>query len=216
MSLARKVVVLMGGGGQPTVVTLKPAEAAAIDTYTNEAAATTNYATAASFLVQATAGSRKLSLLKFDLAASIPAGSEIVSAKLRFYSNGNQTSNRTVNIHPILVANAAWTEAGATWNTLDGTNPWAGDTAGNGGTDAGCSVSGTDYAATAIGQLFFPANSGAGYKMETALDKTAVQAWLDGANYGMALAVVAGVLEMMSSVANEGGRPELDVSYFPT
>jgi len=206
--------VLTGGGGQPTVVTLKPAEAAAIDTYLAEDAPTTNYATNSQLYNRVGVGVDHTVMIKFDLS-SIPAGSTIVSATLNLWSAGNQTANRTMGVYPILAANSAWTEDGATWNTLDGTNPWAGDTAGDGGEDAGCSVAGTDYGSTAIGSLFYPANAGANYKFSTSLTVAAVQAWLDGDNYGFRLGL-SNLTIHSSSVVNAIYCPELAVSYFPT
>ena len=107
-----------------------------------------------------TASDRRISLIKFDLS-SIPDGATIDSATIYFYESyhfGAQAYTGT--LYRIKAANSGWAEgtknaaaaaAGEScWHALasDGasgiTTAWAGDTGSNGGTDAGCSVSGTD------------------------------------------------------------------------
>lgn len=133
-------------------LTLQP-DAAGIDTHVYEASADSNYAAWDAFEIRQFGTSRAFALLKFDMGG-IPAGSIINGATLYLYGSGGSYDD-TLTLYRILAADSAWTEA-ATWNYADGASVrWAGDAAGNGGTDAGCSVSGTDYSGTAIGAAAF-------------------------------------------------------------
>lgn len=122
-----------------------------IDTFVAEGAATTNYGTTTTLRIHNAAGAtRRRGLVKFDLS-TIPAGASLTSGMFSLWQTAGYGSGYTVSAYRILSANSGWTEAGATWNTRDGSNAWAGDSGADGGTDAGCSQSGTDYNATAIG-----------------------------------------------------------------
>lgn len=118
----------------------------ACETFITSNAPTNNYGTAGYFTVAEVYNA----LLKFDLS-DIDSGATCESATLYTYEASSQPNARTISVYEIASANQGWTETGATWNTRDGSNYWAGDTGSDGGADAGCSVSGTDYAATALG-----------------------------------------------------------------
>jgi hypothetical protein len=111
-------------------------------------------------------GTRKC-LLEFAIESTIPAGSTIDDADLGLYVY-NVDSPGTILLRNILSGNAGWTEAGATWNTVDGTNAWAGS--------AGCSTEGTDYSASALGS-YTVTGTGA---ISIALATAQVAAWLSG------------------------------------
>ena len=137
-----------------TILTLQPDASAGIDTYVAENVPDGNYGGLASLAVGAFMGIRTFSLVRFDLS-SIPQGSTINSAILYLYGSGNG-NNTHFYINRILPANSAWTEGGATWNyAVASTTRWAGDADNNGGTDAGCSVAGTDYASTLLGTMAY-------------------------------------------------------------
>jgi hypothetical protein len=112
-----------------TTLTLQPAAAAGIDTYTQQGNPNTNYGSNATIEIRGWEGVRSNGLIKFDLAG-IPAGAEIISATLSLFGQGGG-SDGTLNIFRILAANPGWTEGGATWNYANSANEtrWAGDAA---------------------------------------------------------------------------------------
>lgn len=89
-------------------------------------------------------------LIQWDISA-IPAGSTIDAFEIDLYRSGNAGTD-DVEWYRFLAADDAWTEGGATWNTLDGVNPWAG------GTGPGDNL-GVDISATS----FYVANNAAGW-----------------------------------------------------
>jgi hypothetical protein len=124
----------------------------------------------------------------------------------------DSTSQVTVTVYPISAANSGW-DAVATWNTADGSTPWAGDAAGDGGADAGCSVAGTDYG-VAIGSFVVGASDPAGTVYSVTLDPTALTA-LMAANHGLILISSSSSARYLGSQeqATEAYRPVLSVTY---
>jgi hypothetical protein len=164
--------------------TIQAAGSVAIDTHVRENAATTNYGTDVGMDTLVTAGSRRFALVKFDVSAY--SGKTVTAATLSLYNESTSTSAKAFPIYNIRAANSQWTEAGAQWNFAVGTTVrWAGDTDNNGGTNAGCSVPGTDYDTTAIGTVSYAANDVADTENKGVLATSAVQAWVDGSNYGL-------------------------------
>jgi len=197
-----------------TTLTLQPAAAAGIDTSVQEGNADTNYGTDAQIDVLGFASVRSNGLLKFDLSG-IPAGAEIISATLSLFGLGGG-SNGTLNIFRILAANSGWTEDGATWNYANSANEtrWAGDAASNGGTDAGCSVSGTDHSATTMGQISHSHTADTEGSTELDLDEFALM-WAN--NYGMVIkdSTASATTKQPASSDNPtaGRRPKLVIEY---
>jgi hypothetical protein len=169
------------GMSRPVVdptLTLDEGEAGAnYDTYLSSSAATTNYGTAVNVTVRAT---RYTPLFRFDVS-SVPAGSTCNSAALSLFLAQSNIGGYTMTVHQILSANSAWTEDGATWNTRDGSNAWAGSN--------GCSTSGTDYAATAIGSYTGDAADVYDTEYTWSLTPAAVATWFgaSNSNYGIRL-----------------------------
>jgi hypothetical protein len=128
--------------------------------------------------------SARTNLVKFDLSG-IPPGMTIVSAALKLMLAATP-GNATVNIRRILLANIGWTELGSTWNFAVGATRWAGDAALDGGADAGCSQSGTDYSATLMGTF----NT---LGTDTA-NVTTYNATLDTTEFGLMIANNAGMV----------------------
>jgi hypothetical protein len=161
----------------PTLTLSEGAAGANVDTYLSSSAATTNYGNAVNLTVRAT---RYTPLLRFDLS-SIPAGSTCDSAALSLFLAQSNVGGYTMTVHELLSANSAWTEDGATWNTVDGANAWAGS--------AGCSTAGTDYASANIGS--YTGDSGDPYDTEYvwSLTPAAVAGWFgaSNSNYGIRL-----------------------------
>lgn len=161
----------------------QPDATAGIDGIASEAAPTSSGATSQSVNTNNASGFRNFFYLKFDLS-SIPAGSTVTSATLSFWNSGTNAQNRTLNVFAVLAANSGWVE-GLTWNYANpSTVRWAGDAASDGGSDAGGSVSGTDYNGTAMGSVTYIANSPVDTQLDITLNNSMVQAWVDGANYG--------------------------------
>lgn len=195
----------------PTL-TLQPAAADGIDTYVDEGVANANYGTGTTLYLSNT--TRRIGLMLFTLTA-LPAGATITAATLTLTTVTNYAGDMTDTLYCILAANASWTEAGAKWNYQVGTTRWAGDVGSNGGADAGCSVSGTDYNGTALGTITQLDAVGANQPVDSsALNVAMVQAWAGGANYGFVM--LAGSADhrwQSSDVATAGYRPKLVVVY---
>lgn len=199
----------------PTL-TLQPDAAAGVDTWTVENSPTISSANNTTIGVLATAGSRRISLVQFDLSG-LPVGATTVSASLTL-TNAAQIVGAGANatIHRILAANTGWIE-GCTWNFADGggvTDRWAGDAGADGGADAGCSVSGTDYAAASMGTIPFDDRA-----QNVAFDAAVLDATEFGsmwaANYGMVFVGGDASIRRVyaSDEATAGYRPKLVIDY---
>jgi hypothetical protein len=139
------------------------------DTRIKENSANTNYGTDINIEVSNYGvGDTSNVLIEFDVS-SIPAGSTIDSATLSIY-NPLLVGSFTMAIYRLLVS---WTEAGATWNSRNGTNNWS---------TAGAQGSGTDHAESAT-QSGVAASASSSWTNFTVTDD--VQAFVDGTtNYG--------------------------------
>lgn len=143
--------------------------------------------TAGSFYTGNVESNVRHGLLLFDVSSI--AGGTVTSATLYICIITTYPYDRGFAVHSILAANSGWAED-ANWDYADGASAsvrWAGDTGNDGGSDAGCSVSGTDYNASALGTGTYTANDPAGTAIAFALNVAQVQAWVDGSNYGLLL-----------------------------
>jgi hypothetical protein len=188
----------------------QPDAASGIDTYVILAVPDTPQNTA-NFLVR----TDRRNLVRFDLS-SIPGTSTIVSATLTLTAFSTFGANVDVTFNRILAANAGWLEI-ATWNFADGataSDRWAGDTGADGGADAGCSVSGTDYSATQMGAVVIPSGATDGTQIVVTLNVSESQAMLAN-NAGIVfIGNAASSLSVFSSdAAVAGKRPKLDITY---
>lgn len=158
---------------------------------------------------------QKRILIKFDLS-SIPDDATINSAVLSLFLSGVQGNNIVVTANSILAANSSWTELGATWNHTDGTNHWAGDAGQNGGSDAGCTVSGTDFNGTALGSVTLIKDAPANTQYDISFNTGQVTAWLTE-NYGIVLSVpisaISGNFRSSDYVTDGTKRPKLVINY---
>lgn len=153
------------------------------------------------------------SLLKFDL--STLGGVTINSADLYYYTTSAPgVGGATAQAYRILVANSAWTEAGATWNyALASSTRWAGDAAANGGADAGCSVSGTDWSSTLMGSAVLANGEAVGTEHILSLGLTEFAVMI-AANHGIYSRGSGNAFRIGSSDhATTGYRPKLVVDY---
>jgi hypothetical protein len=171
----------------PTL-TSQPDATAGTDTFMAEDNATTNYGTSTAVFATSSTNQRRLSLLKFDLS-TIPTTATIDSATLSLWNTGTKAASLDLALYSVLSANSSWTEGGATWNTTNGTAYWAGDAAQNGGTDAGSSVSGTDYYATALGTFTYTSNAAADTEWQVSLSTSQISSMVSN-NYGMVLRMI--------------------------
>lgn len=185
----------------------------AFDTGNFEFSPDTEYSTATTLTLRTGSGVRRLVFLYFDVSSLSSA--TISAATMTLTVSTGTGSNQTVSFYPILSANSGWVES-LTWNYRNpSTTRWAGDTGGDGGTDAGCSVSGTDYRAVASGTISYIANAGLGTSYDCVLTPSDVQAWVNGANYGL-VGRVGGSVSLVfcsSDHATTGYRPKLVVTY---
>ena len=181
---------------------VQPDGTAGMDTYITSSATNTNYGASSEFNIQYGGGWWGRGLIQFDL--STLAGKTIVSAVQYYTAYANATSTATTYMHRILSGNA-WTELGATYNTVDGTNAWAGS--------AGCNTSGTDFSATAIGTNSSKYTANTEYSMD--LDVTEFTAMV-AANYGCVVFVTASWTQKKwhsSDALVASYRPRLVVTY---
>lgn len=195
-------------------LTLQPDGTAGVDCFISSGSPTGNWNSAA--LQMRTTTTVQHGFIKFDLS-SIPSGSTIYSATLSLWTHWSVTGNGTLTINRILAANSAWTETGAKWNYQTGTTPWAGDTGADGGADAGCSQSGTDFAATALGTSDWASGEAVGTQHDFTFNVSEMQAMFE-ANHGMVLRVTAGTryIDVYSSdeATETTRRPKLVVQYY--
>lgn len=208
------------GAAFPVVIdptfTSQPDATAGIDAFTREDTADTNNGTATTIAISGLATSRRIGLLKFDLSSL--TGVTVTSSTLSLWNGTVLANSRTQDVFPIKAANSAWTEAGATWNyAVASTTRWAGDTGANGGTDAGCSVSGTDYNATASGSFVQASSEAVDVQYDITLVTADVQAMI-AANYGWSIVnrdAATGTKSVRSSdyATDATKRPQLVVVY---
>lgn len=189
---------------------------------------TTNWGTGAALFVS----SGRAALLRFDVS-SVEESAICDSATLYLYNTNVIAGAQGCYIYSIASANAAWAEgtknnatAGAgesCWNALaaDGaggiTTKWAGDAAGDGGADAGCSQSGTDYEATAIGTFTIGSSDAGGTQYAPALTAARVAGWFGtpNTNYGIRMRTNSSADRGVCSSdhATTAYRPKLVVEY---
>lgn len=209
------VTILQGGVSQVTKI-IQPDSSAGQDTFVSASAADTNNGNAANLVVRSGASARN-TLIKFDLS-EIPAGSTILSAKLYLYSQALIPATGSFTLNSILVNNSTWTEA-STWNyKTPSTVRWTGDAGGDGGPDAGCSQSGVDFNAAALGTFGYTTDTPTETEYEITLAAAQVEAWLT-ANYGFVIRQTSGTAANYAfhscEAAAEAVRPKLVVVYLP-
>jgi hypothetical protein len=152
----------------------------------------------------------------FDVSSL--SGYTVNSATLSLYflTDPQTWTANYINFYSILSANDGWLET-CTWNYADGAGAsqrWAGDTGNDGGADAGCSVSGTDYNATPIFTSPDLVTYVADDELACTLVTSQVQDWVDGDNYGIVSFIDAVFVDFYSSDhATTGYRPLLTIDY---
>jgi hypothetical protein len=190
-----------------TLISLQPDSTTGVDTYLQVSApdtASTDVITVRDQLTNTNG------LIKFPI--SLDPNPTILSGVLSLWMALQVAGAGTHTVRRVLAANSGWVEA-ATWNFADGAGAsirWAGDAASNGGADAGCSVSGTDYSSTALGTSADAGNEVAGTQHDFTLDVTELQAMCTN-NYGMVLlSDIANVKRWHSCEGGTAGlRPKL-------
>lgn len=213
--MSSNLMTLFAGdsGAGETTITIQPDPTGGIDTHIEEALPDSNYAVGANLIITNVAGNRRIGLIKFDLSALV--GKSIVSAVMSLWSANTLPNPGTLTAYRILVANSSWTEGDATWNfRVSPVTPWAGDSGGDGGLDAGCTQSGVDYSATDVGHVDM-AGQVANTELQLALDVTEFSTMVL-ANYGMVVFNSAdGIAAFRSSdyVVDITRRPKLTVVY---
>jgi len=218
-------VMVPGGGAVVQTLTLQPDAAAGKDTFlSNDGAGTPpynqrNYGLRTYILQYA----NYTGLVEFDVS-DIPTSATVSAATLYCYQSATGSARAwTVTVYSIAVGNAAWIEgasgipAGAgepCWNALaaDGaggvTTAWAGA--------AGCSTSGTDYEADALGTFSGNRSDANGTEYSTALTTSRVQSWVTtpSTNYGLRMTTNDSLGNIGSSDhATAAYRPKLVVEY---
>jgi hypothetical protein len=147
-------------------------------------------------------------LIKFDVSG-IPSPSICSSAVLSLYSYTTSSMHGNVyTAYSILSANIGWTEAGATWNTIDGSTNWAGS--------AGCSTPGTDYDASSIGSCVM--NATWLHENQFSLTPSVVTSWFGASNYNYGVVIKtdeinSGFVYSSDETTYTAYRPKLVVVY---
>ncbi|MBM3964384.1 MAG: DUF4347 domain-containing protein, partial [Planctomycetes bacterium] len=166
---------------------------ASYDTYIKSNLPTTNYGSSTGLVVDKSGGGagNQRALLQFGLS-DIPVGATITSATL----NLNATVNGGGNIEVYRVT-SSWTEAGATWNSRNGTNNWT--------------TAGGDYAATAITTLNSAATGTLSFNITTLVSQ-----WYAGtySNFGLLLGSSDTGTTTVTFSSDEGAvAPQLVVAF---
>lgn len=151
------------------------------------------------------------SVIAFPALSSISGPVMVTSATLRIYqiADDGGASTHTLSAFRAL---RPWTEAGATWNTYNGTNAWG---------TAGAKAS-SDRSTTTSATASSPASS-TGYVDFTGAQLAAdIQAFINGSqsNYGWVLARTDGAndstwRQFATSLGSDGQRPVLSITYGP-
>lgn len=197
----------------------QPDATAGIDTSTDEQNPnSTTRGTSAELLHEATAGTRGIAFVKFDLS-SIPGTATIDSATLSLWTARSRTggSNRVMNVHRALSQISGWSES-SNWNFIDfnASTRWPSDAASDGGSDAGGSVAGTDYSTTVMGSFTITVSQAAGTQHDITLDTTEMASMV-AANHGFVIIATVDGLDVATRSSDEATettqRPKLVVNY---
>ena len=193
-------------------LTYQPDNTTGVDTYLDSGSPDTSQANNTQIRV---IGTRR-GLIKFPI--SLGAGASVQSGVLSVWQHETAPANLTISIARILAANSAWNES-STWNYKTPTSErWAGDTASDGGADAGCSVSGTDFSSTALGTFNHVSTDPDGTKYDVSLNASELSAMCAN-NSGLAIWVAGRVDFTLRSCehATAAERPKLViiVHYLP-
>lgn len=187
------------------------------DAQVSEAANATNYGANVTASISGdaqAAGARTRYHQAFDLAAmGLPAGAVIDAATVTMKNFGTTTIDFTIDAYERL-ADFDWTEGGATWDTKDGTNPWAGGATGG-------SVHGVGIGSTIRATVAYPANTAANTALSSALTTGVVQAASDAAGRTLHLTWTrtgtgAAPLTWNTANAAAANRPTLAITYHTT
>lgn len=155
------------------------------DTYTDQYAPDNQPGASQYVIIRRYNGLIRNGLLWFDLSSLV--GKTIISANLILRQGGLEaTGSWPAYVYRIYPANNGWTE-GASWNYANPTTQrWAGDVGNNGGSDAGCYISGVDYHGAAMGTFNVTNGSGTGTLFNISLDLTEFGNMISG-NYGLVI-----------------------------
>lgn len=179
------------------------------DTYIDSANPAVNYG---ANVALTTNSSGLYALLRFDCSALLVT--DICSLAMVRLASAGSSIKCDYSVRHVTDANGDWTELGATWNTKDGANPWAGA--------AGCSTAGTDYLQTSLSYIAFPHNSIDTFSQYVTLSADEVQRWFGVAtNNG----IIIGHTSLLAAVGRNWHssdslsvalRPELVIFYDTT
>lgn len=217
--MARRSRIYVARNYPPTLVvlSLKPGPSVAQDTGVVENLSTLNSGSDTGISVRNLVGSRRFSFVRFtQLTTLLPATAVLQWAKLFLQTTGTFSVQTVITVARILPANSAWGEFTATWDyAVDGVTRWAGDVGANGGTDAGCSVAGTDYSSIDMGSVIVPATTPTDITFEIPLDLTELDL-MRTANHGFHLrsdTTISGNLTSADNPSKPEGWPELRIAY---
>ncbi len=193
--------------GPTTSMTWQPTPAELADTYLrNGGGSNTVYGASADLFVGYWGNPEwTRSLLRFP-ALPLPAGAVVLSAHLELYMHAADTPDAMdLSVHRMT---SPWTESGASWNDMDGANPW------------NASVGGGDFDSTPVDLVTGVTNATGWYTWNVT---SLAMVWWNGtdANHGLLvrqvdddLGLSLGRKEFVSSDAsNASARPRLLLGY---
>jgi len=175
-----------------------------VDAKIKENSATTNYGSGFDLEpVAYSSGDHTATLIRFDGISNISASENVTSATLYGYLEADAGTAYDVTIEEML---QAWTEAGCTWNTYDGSNNW---------NTAGALGAGTDYDSTGLGTTSVGTTTGQYYALT--LSAAHIEDIIDGtisSDEGFKLTQSSSINGFLfkvltSSEGADGQRPEL-------
>ena len=119
-ALAVASTALLGGGAfQDAAAASVQTVTATADTYVRYDAPTTNYGTSVRWSVEGRTNIWRNALIRFNV--TVPAGEEVVSARLRAYSEATASATDFVDVY---ATPGGWMETGVTWQTAPARGAW--------------------------------------------------------------------------------------------
>lgn len=178
------------------------------DTFLEEVNPTTNRGSATfGETTKYDTGNHQHALLAFSGLANITGPVTVTAVTLELWQNSEFAGPHTISARRMLVS---WTEAGATWNTRNGSTGWTAVGALGNGSDRSSTVSDAQSIGTATGQYYAWSSAQLIADVEDMINNGANHGWhferTDGADdFGFNV--------WASSEGTDGQRPRLTVTY---
>lgn len=196
--------------GPPQTLVIQASPITGDDAVANHALPTTNNGSSTGLaLGGASSADPAYAHLRMPLAPTL-ATDGAYAGILSIYTAATAAADRDYECWVSDPINAGWTETGLTWNTRDGSNPWAGGANGGG-------VVGVDIGWVAVGTAHYNANDPADTELQFILTPSALAAALGGTldlvikRIGTTTATSPTLRSIDTAIA--GSRPKLTIQY---